>query len=68
MATADDLVVVCTYAEREAPAALGTAFRMKKIKAIVVPSTHLIGAWDVRVSAHAAVPSREGLVTVLARD
>ena len=68
MATGDDLVVVCTYAEREAAAALIEVFRRKKIRAAVVPSTRMIGAWDVWVPAQAAMPSREGLVTVLARD
>ena len=68
MATDDDVVVLCTYAKRAPALVLVEAFRRKKIEAAAVPSTQMIGAWDVVAPAHAAIPSREGLATLLARD
>ena len=68
MAAGDGIVVVCTYAERDGAAELIAAFRKKKIAAAVVPSTQVLGAWDVVVPARAAMPSRESLEAVLVRD
>jgi len=68
MAPGDELVVVCTYAERGDADELVAAFRRKKIDAVVIPSTRVLGAWAVMAPARGALPSRESVTTVLARE
>ena len=55
-------------AARDKAAELVEVFRIKKIGAVIVPSSHVDGAWDVVVPDRDAMPSRESLHGVLARD